>query len=183
MSGAAPESPCPCGVLRRFPRGQLLVHAGSVAEMVYLVRSGQVRVYQLRAGGEEVTTAVLGPGQLAGVESLVRRSVYHAFVEALTPVEVWAMPAVRLLACLPTHQAMLALVVEALGRRLSLVESLLGDVVLLPVRQRVQAVLPALEPCLGGERARLSREVLASLVGARRESVSRASSGARAVAA
>ena len=84
-------------VLRRFRQGELIVGAQSPAEYVYQVRSGQVRVFVLRETGQETTTAVLGPGQLLGLAPMLGSSTYHAFAEVLTPVEVWALLADRLL--------------------------------------------------------------------------------------
>ena len=44
---------------------------------------------------------------------------------------------------------------------------------MLPVAQRIPDVLKRLEICLGGEQPGLTREILAGLIGARRETVSR----------
>jgi len=46
----------------------------SPAERVYVIKEGRVRLYHLSAQGQEVTTAVLGPGQLFGLGSLFGKS-------------------------------------------------------------------------------------------------------------
>ncbi len=189
-------SPLPCpdaaaalqgllGPTRTYRRAALVVVAGAPARTVFFVRSGQVRLYQLAGGGDEireVTTAVLGPGQLFGVSALLGREAYHSFAEALTPVEAWAVPAARLRARLLEEPPLLGAVLAALGRRTALNAALLRDVTLLPVARRIPDVLKNLGPCLGGETLRLSNEQLAALVGARRETVSRAGSHAPAAA-
>src|SRR5687767_14669993 len=85
--------PAPFAIARSFARRSLLVEADSPARTVYLVRAGQVRVFLLREDGQETTTAWLGPGQIVGIAPLLGRHTHHAFVEALTDVEAWAIPA------------------------------------------------------------------------------------------
>lgn len=171
--------PVPTAVLRCHARGALVVRADSPAGRVYLVRKGQVRLYLLAETGHETTNAVLGPGQLFGIAPLLGYPEYGIFAEALTAVEAWAVPASRLRQALPQDAALLRLVVHALGRRVALAEALLRNVTLLPVAERIPDALRRLDDCLGGETACLTREQLAGLVGARRETVSRAVSPAR----
>jgi CRP/FNR family transcriptional regulator len=171
---AAELPPIPHAGRRRLERGALLVMAGDDAHTVYFVRCGQLRVFRLAESGRAATTAVLGPGQIAGIAPLLGRSTYDAFVEALTPAEVWTVPSERLSAVLVDDAALLERVAVALARRLDLAVGLLYDVALRPVADRVAAVETRLRPVLGGEPARLTRQDLGALVGARRETVCRA---------
>jgi CRP-like cAMP-binding protein len=154
--------------------------AGTRADTVYLLRTGQARVFLAGKAGHETTTAVLGPGQLVGISALLGYPEHHASAEALTPVEAWALPAGGLLEHLPRDPALLELIVGALSLQLGLVEALVRNVSLLPVAERIPDALALLQVCLNGERPRLSHETLAELVGARRETVSRAVAHARA---
>ena len=169
-----PEAPAPFARPRRFQRGELLIRAGEPAEALYLIRTGYTRVFRLRGSGREITTAILGPGQPLGISVLLRRPAYRNFAEALTAVEAWRLPAGPLLEYLPRDGALLDVLTRALGRRLGLASALLREVTLRPVAERVPDVLPRLAAQLGGERPPLTHELLASLVGARRETVSRA---------
>lgn len=164
----------PFGALRRFARGALILDAASHARSVYLVQSGQVRVFVLTAAGDVTTFAVLGPGQLFGIEAMLGHPVYGTFVDALTAVEAWSLPAERLRDRSPHDPALLSLVVGAVGQRLALAEALLRDVALLPVAERIPNALARLRRSFGGERPQLTHEHLAGLIGARRETVSRA---------
>jgi CRP/FNR family transcriptional regulator len=172
--------PAPFAIARRFARGSLPIAADEPARTVYLVRSGQARVFLLRDDGQETTTAWLGPGQLLGIAALLGRPAYHAFAEALTDLEVWALPADELLAYLPRDSALLRLVLDALSRRLTLANGLLRNVALLPVAQRIPDTVARVNGALGGRPHRLTHEALAGLVGARRETVSRAVAAPRA---
>src|SRR5919202_3404584 len=164
--------PAPFGAVRRFARGATLVRAGEPAHTVYLVRRGQVRIYLLTEDGRETTTAVLGPGQIVGISALLGRTIYHAFAEALAPTEAWSLPADRLLRHLPTDRVLLGLLVGALARRLAQEVSLVGEVALLPVGQRVADLQARLTNELGHQ-PRLNKRALAELIGARPETLSR----------
>jgi CRP-like cAMP-binding protein len=168
------DPPVPLAGRRRLRRGALLVMAGDDAATVYVVRRGQLRVFRIAESGRTVTTAVLGPGQVAGVAPLLGWSTYHAFVEALTPAEVWTIPTDRLLGRLEGDPALAAALAVALARRLQLTVGLLHDVALRPVADRVAAIEGRLRPVLGGEPSRLTREDVGRLIGARRETVCRA---------
>ncbi|HEV2125654.1 MAG TPA: Crp/Fnr family transcriptional regulator, partial [Chloroflexota bacterium] len=161
-------------VRRHLPRAALITEAGCPAEAVYVIRTGQVRVFLLHECGRETTTAVLGPDQIVGISPLLGRPLYHAFAEAITPVEVLALPVSRLKEQLPRNTALLYFILTALGRRLALTEGLVRNVTLLPVAERLPDVLCRLQEFLGGEPAQLTHEQLGGLVGARRETVSRA---------
>jgi CRP-like cAMP-binding protein len=113
----------------------------------------------------------------AELAALLGLPEYHGFAQASTAVEVWTIPVDRLAAELAWNPALLTAVGAALSRRLALTEALLRDVTLLPVRERVDDALARLGPCLGGEAPQLTRAALAGLVGARRETVSRAVGG------
>lgn len=149
--------------------------------MVYFVKSGYLRSYDVSRSGQEAITAVLGPGQIAGIEALLavdtsegHRRDYRAYVDTLTSAEVWCAPAERVRDALVHDRALIDAVLTALGRRLALAEGLLRGVGLLPMAKRLPHALRLLETSLGGVCPSLSREDCARLLGVRRETVSRA---------
>jgi CRP/FNR family transcriptional regulator len=166
--------------VRQVARGALLIAAGSPAEALYVLRRGHVRVYRLNEAAAEATTAVLGPGQAVGLSVLLGEAEYQDFAEALTPVEVWVLCASRLSEQLTQHPALAAFLADALLRRLSFEVALLHAITFEPVASRVVTVVGELGlvdggvgPAAGGDGLRLTRELLAALVGARRETISR----------
>lgn len=170
--------PTPFAVLRHFRHGERLVCAGAPAAAVYLIYAGQVRVYlerRRRSGRvQEVTTALLDAGHLVGISAFLGRPTHQAAAEALTPVDAWELTGDRLRRQLPHQPALQEVVLRAIGRELAQSEALLRAVVLHPVAQRLSDVPVLFQPAPGGEAPRLNREHLARLVGARRETVSRA---------
>lgn len=185
MSEAAPrrlttdgatQAPAPVGLVRHYQRGAQIVVAGQPAWAAFWVRSGLVRTYLIAESGEETTTAVLGPGTVFGLGALLGRELYYAFTEALVDVKVQALPAEALRTHLLADPRLYRQVALALCRRLTLAEALVADVALRPVAARIPRVLERLELADSGEPVRLTHQALATLVGARRETVSRARS-------
>lgn len=162
-----------CATREQFRRGALLTEAGSSADAIFLIDSGQVRVYRLTAGGREMTTALLGPGQICDIAPLSGRTTYHSFVAALTRTTVWRFPVQNLWEQLQTDPALRELLVRALGQRLALADALLYCIGLLPVADRLAPILRQVERCFDGEHPQLTREGMAQLVGAQRETISR----------
>lgn len=168
-----PDPPAPFAALRSVARHSLLVVAGAPADTVYLVHSGQARAFLLHASGRETTTALLGPGHVAGIAPFVGRRTYHSFVQAITPLEVWALPSGPLLDELARNSDLLLTMLPSLSRRLALTQQLLRDITLLPVAERLVAAVDDLTQSLGGQRPALTRQALAAMIGARPETVSR----------
>jgi CRP-like cAMP-binding protein len=179
QAGDAP--PADFASLRRFPRGAYLAMAGLPASHLYLIRRGVVRILVPdREPGREATTALLGPGQVVGIAGLLGGPTYHASVLAESAVEAWALPVARVAAALPDDRRLALTLLTALGERLGLTRAVLADSVLLPVSARIPDVVARLGSCADGDGAPLTRKLLATLIGARRETVSRIANGRRA---
>lgn len=158
---------------RTFQSGEFLAEAGCPTESVYLLSAGQVRCFSLTEDGCEATTAVLGPGQLVGIAGLFGSVSHLLFSQALTPVQVWAMPTPTLRQELERNAMLVGLLVGALAQRVAVAEGLLRDVLLLPVRDRLGDVQLRLSATLGGTQPALNRSQLAGLVQARPETLTR----------
>lgn len=79
------------GQKQTFPAGQLIYMEGDVADKIYYIYKGRVRVYQSISSGREVTLDVVGEGSIIG-ES--------AFVEGCTrPTCIQAVNTVQLVSC------------------------------------------------------------------------------------
>src|ERR1051326_941355 len=158
---------------REFRAGEFLAEAECATDNVYLLSGGQVRCFSISEDGCEATTAVLGPGQLVGVGGLFGGLSHALFAQALTPVQTWAMPTATLRQEMQHNPMLLGLVAGALAQRVALAEGLLRDVLLLPVRDRLDDVEVRLALTLRGKRPALSRSQLADLVKARPETLTR----------
>jgi CRP/FNR family cyclic AMP-dependent transcriptional regulator len=58
------------GVVRRFPKGAVLINEGEQGDSLFVVLSGRVKVYASNAAGREVVIDFHGPGEYVGEMSI-----------------------------------------------------------------------------------------------------------------
>jgi CRP/FNR family cyclic AMP-dependent transcriptional regulator len=73
------------GVAMRYRKGELILHAEDVADDIFYIESGFVKVYSENNRGEEYILVVYGPGELFPLLWLPRRARRKVFYEALAP--------------------------------------------------------------------------------------------------
>lgn len=79
-------------------RGTILFDQGDVAENVFYIHRGQVRLTQISANGDERLIEILGPGQWFGCASLSHKGKYTTRAIAAAPGQVSRVDAQKLLA-------------------------------------------------------------------------------------
>src|SRR5215468_7333464 len=58
------------GVIRTYPKNTVIINEGEVADSLFIVLSGRMKVYASNAAGREVVIAFHGPGEYVGEMSL-----------------------------------------------------------------------------------------------------------------
>jgi CRP-like cAMP-binding protein len=56
---------------RTFAKGMVIFHKGALAQSMYIVESGQVRIFALSESGQQITLNIYGPGDVFGEFSLL----------------------------------------------------------------------------------------------------------------
>lgn len=69
---------------RHYRKGALLIQEGDRGDCMYLVRSGQLRVFAASESGREITYGLCGPGEYVG-EQCLDGDTRNVSVEALVP--------------------------------------------------------------------------------------------------
>lgn len=77
--------------IRHFQPGEIIFLSGTSGDEAYLIRAGQVHIYDA-VDGQEVTHAVLRPGDIVGEMALVDDRPRSASARADTPVDVVVLP-------------------------------------------------------------------------------------------
>jgi len=164
------------------PRHSLLFDAG---DRVYLLKQGRVRLYHLTPDGQEVTTAVVLPGQLFGLGAFVGADGTATHAETMEESYVCEAGAHDFLAMLARHPLLMARVVMLMAKQIFRLEQTIESMASQQVPQRLANLL--LEELPEGQRIDAgvllpshSQEELAKLIGSTRESVSRTLSAWRA---
>lgn len=161
--------------MREVPAGSLI---GGEPDLIYLLKVGRVRLYRLTESGEEVTTAVLAPGQLLGLAALGSGESPLTLAEALEPSVICEAGAQDFVGLLGKHPLLMAKVLLAMARQLFRLEQTVESLVLDTVGERLASLLLAwletAEPVPGGDLLPAhTQEEMAKLVATTRESVAR----------
>jgi CRP-like cAMP-binding protein len=148
-------------------------------DRVYLLKEGRVRLYHLTADGQDVTTAVIAPGQLFGVGAFFGGDGTATHAEALDESYICEAGAQDFLAMLARHPLLMARVVMVMAKQIFRLEQTIESMASQQVSQRLAGLL--LEEMAEGQKGdggvllpSHSQEELAKLIGSTRESVSRA---------
>ncbi|WP_380165585.1 Crp/Fnr family transcriptional regulator [Jannaschia sp. R86511] len=177
MAGIAARAP-----MRTLRRGGLVWSPADGREVLYIVKSGRVRLVRSGADGRTMTLAVLGPGALFGQMRLLGQDMRSSSAEAFEDVVLCQMSESDVRALLLSDLRVAARITEGLGRRLAEVEQRLADTLLKTAPQRVAATLATLAGAapttlrLAGPRGhevRLTHAQLADLVGTTRETTTK----------
>ncbi len=141
-------------------------------DRIYVIKSGRVRVHN-----GDLAVAILGPGQIFGTSSLFGAATTTQRVVALdADVLVCDAPAARFLGIMATHPGLAAKMMTLLARQLFELEQTVERAATDTVDQRLAGLLLRLAS-RGREGLRIrgqSQADLARMIGASRESVSRA---------
>jgi len=160
---------------KQYPKGSVILFEDDPGDSLFVVRAGRVKVVLVAEDGREVILGVLGVGEHFGELSLIddqprsahviamedstllvlRRDDFRRRVEA-TPIVAWAL-------------------LSELSRRLRRADGKIGGLVLLDVPGRIAQLLMDVAAEGGGDTIDkpLTHQVIAQMIGASRETVSR----------
>jgi CRP/FNR family cyclic AMP-dependent transcriptional regulator len=165
---------------RRFRSGQVVFYKDDAGTQFYVIMEGKVRIALPSPQGEEITLAILGPGDLFGEFSLLDGGPRSA--TAVAAEDVWALSVSQrdFLSWLAGRPSAAIALLRVLSRRLRRSDELLGDASFLNVPGRLAKKLLELAQLYGREtprgrpiEIRLTQEGLASTIGVTRESVNK----------
>jgi CRP/FNR family cyclic AMP-dependent transcriptional regulator len=79
--------------IEKFPRGQLILEQDSLAQALYIIRTGEVAVRRHDSKGQRDVIGTFGPGEIFGEMSLIDDTLVSADVEVTSDeVEVVVIP-------------------------------------------------------------------------------------------
>ncbi len=161
---------------QRFSKGALIVSEGDPGDALYFVRSGEVKVILIGEDGREVILGVLGVGDHFGELSLIDGRPRSAHVVSTQPSTLLVLRRADFRRQVEQQPQVAWALLTELSRRLRQADGTIGSLVLLDVPGRVARIL--LENATPGEPARLiktlTHQTMAQMIGASRETVSRA---------
>lgn len=166
---------------RTYPRSAFIFHEGDPGTILYVIRSGQVKIARIGPGGEEIVFAILTPGDFFGELALFdEAAVRMADAQAIDLTECLTLQRDSLIALLDRHPELMRRLLKVFATYIRDMDAALAEAAFLDIPGRVATRLLALAQTRG-ERTptgiriamKLSQRTLAGMVGASRENVNR----------
>lgn len=165
---------------RGFHAGEVIFHRGDPGQVMYVIRQGKVKISLTSPEGQEVSLAVLGPGECFGELALLDGQPRSADAQAIEMVQAYSLQRMDFTRAVVHHPHIAIQVMQVLSRRLRQTDEMVQDLLFLDVHGRVAKKLLELTETHGvrtpeGIRIelRLTQGELAAMVGASRESVNK----------
>lgn len=162
----------------RYHKGSVILAVDDPGDSLFLVRAGRVKVVLVAEAGREIILGTLGVGAHFGELSLIDGQPRSAHVIALDETELIVLRREDFQRRVHESPALAWALLLELSRRLRKADEQIGNLALLDVDGRMARVLLDAAAETGGEtiQKRLTHQVIAQMVGASRETVSRAMS-------
>ena len=163
---------------KQYPKGSVIVFEDDPGDALFIVREGRVKVVLVSEDGREVILGVLGVGEHFGELSLIDEQPRSAHVIAMEDATLLVLRRDDFKRRVEqTPQLAWALLVE-LSRRLRRADGKIGGLVLLDVPGRIARLLLDAASDAGTDTIEkpLTHQTIAQMIGASRETVSRAMS-------
>jgi len=168
-------------VTRQFRQGETIFRQGDAGQLLYLIRSGSVRIFVMDEEGRETSVVLYGPGDVFGELAVIDELPRSASVIAMEDTAVLALTRDQLREHMRREPLLAHNFLKALSRRLRSSTQQVETLAFLDVQGRLARRLLQLADEHGvaeegGVRINspLTQSDLASLIGATRESINKA---------
>ena len=163
----------------KYKKNDPIYFPGQLANYVYVVQAGHVRLARQTPKGSFLTLDILNPGDIFGEMALAGQDRQSDTAEALRDCAIWAIPRDALIAVVTTNPGMMLQITKIIGFRRWQIENTVSSLLCtVPVRlarliltlaDRYPAKVPA--PERRAVNIRLTHQDLGELIGANREIV------------
>lgn len=163
--------------------GKLFYMPEETGEVLFLLKKGRVQLYRLATSGKKIVVATLGPGAVFGEMSLVGQGMHNTFAEALDDCLLCVMSRADVERLFREKPAVAFRFVEAMGLRLTELETRLEDIAFKSISTRLAALLLQLDLEQGGGRVvgGYTHQELSEMLGTYRETVTQTLNDLKAI--
>jgi CRP/FNR family transcriptional regulator, dissimilatory nitrate respiration regulator len=165
------------GRLRLFAPEQTIFMQGDLARGLHVIVHGRVKVFKSSPQGREQTLMIMGPGEPVGEVAALAGDAYPAGAQTLESTETFYIPRDAFIELIRSQPEVALRLLSALSARLRAFASLIEDLSLKGVTERVAVQLLSIAPGCPGEQTvelDISKTELAAAVGTVPETLSRA---------
>jgi CRP-like cAMP-binding protein len=167
------------GSIRRYVyekkagRGEQLLAEGDMADALYFVVEGVVKVFKTSADGKEQILSIIRPGESFNDVAVLNGSVSLVSAAAMGPVVLYAIKKSDLEKVMREHPQIALNIIKVLSQRVTELISLVEDLSFRHVTGRVAKMLLEYAGDKTGDRPRLTQQEMAAMIGTAREMVGR----------
>jgi CRP/FNR family cyclic AMP-dependent transcriptional regulator len=161
---------------RTYPKGSVILFQGDPGDSLYVLRQGRAKVVLIGEDGREVILGVLEPGAHFGELALIDDQPRSAHVIAMEDSQLLILRREDFRRRVEANPSVAWALLTELSRRLRRADQKIGGLVLLDVPGRIARLLLDLssESTNGTIDKPLTHQTIAQMIGASRETVSRA---------
>lgn len=164
--------------LKTFAAGQVIYDPFRPVQILFIVKTGRVRLFQTGPSGKTFTLAIYEPGDVFGNMAIVGQNMGASHAEALEESSICQLGRAQVETFFLEDPRISHQVTAILARRVSELETRLSDLALRPLPQRVASLLlstarPSHIPWKNELIVTMTHEQLASVAGSTREAVSK----------
>ncbi len=167
------------GVLVYYPKNHTIFSAGDLADRIYLIKTGYVKIYRIANDGRRVTVGCIRkPGELMGLAETLYHGERTCFAGTITDVSAVIVKKDKFEELLLSEPCLAIKVAKLLGARMREAESIVHEMVCWHVPGRLALLLLKIAELCGIETKqgtkidlRLTHEEMANMIGTSRQTV------------
>ncbi|HEU4563962.1 MAG TPA: Crp/Fnr family transcriptional regulator [Gemmatimonadaceae bacterium] len=159
---------------RTYPKGSVILFEDDPGDSLFIVKNGRVKVVLVGEDGREVILAMLGAGEHFGELSLIDGQPRSAHVIAVDDAQILILRREDVRRRVEESPALAWTLLTGLSRRLRRADEQIGGLVLLDVHGRIARLILDSAGPNGVLDKKLTHQTIAHMIGASRETVSRA---------
>lgn len=131
--------------------GRIFYMPEETGEVLFLLKKGRVQLYRISPNGKKLVVATLGPGTIFGEMSLVGQGMHNTFAEAVDECLLCVMSRPDVERLMRDKPQVAFRFVEALGERMTSLESRLEEIAFKSIPARLASLLLRLAAEQGNE--------------------------------
>lgn len=158
---------------KTFAKGEMIYLAGDKGAKLYVIHTGRVKISRLSPNGKEQVLRVLGPGEFMGELSLFSSMPMTDNGEALETSTMCLIEGEKLKVLMAKHNSITFKILEEMSKRLVKAETLIEDINLHSVEQRIAQAILKLAEDKDELVLQMTKGDLASQIGMSQETLSR----------
>lgn len=158
---------------KTYQKGDMIYTEGDKGERLYVIHKGKVKISRISFSGKEQVIRVLGPGEFMGELSVFNPKPMTDNAEALETSTMCIIEGGKLKELMSRTPSITMKVMEELSRRLETAETLIEDINLHSVEQRLAHVLLRLSSGKKEITLNMKKGDMASQIGMSQETLSR----------